>query len=86
MISPSLSPKHSRAMLEPTFGPLTKLVAMLENDQPRLARLRAELEKQLEVIFTDNHLTQGYLLSRATKKEALADDHSEPVATAYVKH
>ena len=51
MISPSLSPKHSRAMLEPTFGPLTKLVAMLESDPPRLARLRAELEKQLEVIF-----------------------------------
>ncbi len=68
MISPSLSPKHSRAMLEPTFGPLTKLVAMLESDPPRLARLRAELEKQLEVIFTENHLKQGYLLSRATKK------------------
>jgi SAM-dependent methyltransferase len=68
MISPTLSPQHARAMLEATLGPLIKVVASLEKEPARLVQLRAEVETLLGNIFTDNHLRQHYLLTRATKK------------------
>jgi SAM-dependent methyltransferase len=68
MMSSSLSPQHSRLLLETTLGPMVKLVAALANDAPKLAKLRAELDALLEGIFVDNHLHQHFLMSRATKK------------------
>jgi len=67
MIAPTLSPQHSRNLLETTLGPLTKLVAALGTQPERLSQLRSELEALIGEIFGDNHLHQHYLMSRATK-------------------
>jgi SAM-dependent methyltransferase len=69
MITPTLSPQHSRAMLETTLGLLMKVVASLDKEPARLAQLRAELDTLVGQIFVDNHLRQHFLLSRATKKK-----------------
>jgi SAM-dependent methyltransferase len=66
-IAPALSVRHARTTLEATLGPLTKLVAALESDLPRLAKLRAEVEALIGDVFVDNSLRQHFLLSRATK-------------------
>lgn len=67
MVAASLSPRHSLAALETTLGPLVKIVALLANDPPRLARLRTDLLAQIEAIFRDNATHQHFLLTRATK-------------------
>jgi ubiquinone/menaquinone biosynthesis C-methylase UbiE len=67
MVSPSLSPQHSRYLFETTLGPLVKLTANLEAQPARLAEYRAELESLLRDVFEDNHLRQHYLLTRAFK-------------------
>jgi SAM-dependent methyltransferase len=68
MITPTLSPQHSRVTLEATLGPLIGLVRSLAGSPDRLAALRAELEGLLREIFADNHLRQSFLLTRATKR------------------
>jgi SAM-dependent methyltransferase len=68
MVTPTLSPQHSRTVLETTLGPLVKVVASLSNDPPRLAQLRSELDALLGEIFVENTLRQGYLMTRATKR------------------
>jgi SAM-dependent methyltransferase len=68
MITPSLSPQHSRVALEATLGPLVGLVHSLAASPERLAQLRAELDGLLREIFADNHLRQSFLLTRATKR------------------
>lgn len=68
MITQALSVPHSRAAQEATIGPINKLVGMLANDPPRLARYRAELEALLEEVYEDNCLHLHYLMTRARKK------------------
>ena len=68
MRTPTLSVSHSRHMLETTLGPLVKVVAMLEKDPPRLAKLRAELDAIIGAIFADNQLRQHFLMTRAQKR------------------
>jgi hypothetical protein len=68
MITPTLSPRHSRVALEATLGPLIGLVRSLAASPDRLAQLRAELDGLLAEIFADNHLRQSFLMTRATKR------------------
>jgi SAM-dependent methyltransferase len=63
-----LSIQHQRAFMERNIGPIGRVVKALETtDPPRLAEFRADLERLAARYFEDNHVRQGYLLSRATK-------------------
>ncbi len=68
MVNPALSPRHARAALEATFGPLAALVASLQTQPERLAELRAEVLGLLESIFVGNTLRQHFLMTRAVKR------------------
>jgi SAM-dependent methyltransferase len=68
MQSPQLSPAHARRMFETTLGPLTKLLAALEGQEEKRARLRADLDALIAPIFTDNHLRQHFLMTRAVRR------------------
>jgi SAM-dependent methyltransferase len=64
----TLSPTHMRIFGEQNFGPMTKLVQMLEANAPdKLAQMRREAEELIALYFEDNHLRQDYLITRATK-------------------
>jgi hypothetical protein len=65
---PTLSPQHSRAMMEGTAAPVIKLVETLsETDAEKLARFRREYETMVAEFLDDNILRQGYLMTRAVK-------------------
>lgn len=65
---PALSPAHVRVFTEINAGPVARLVEMLADDAPRLARFRAELEALVADYFADNRVRQDFLMSRATKR------------------
>jgi SAM-dependent methyltransferase len=68
MWAPSLSPQHSRSMVERTAGPVIKLVEMLgATDPAKLATFRKEYEAILSEYLEDNLVRQDYLMTRATK-------------------
>lgn len=67
LVAPALSLQHFRAAQEATIGPLTRLVASLQNDPDRLARLRAEFDAMAADIFEDNTIRMPFLMTRATK-------------------
>ena len=58
---------HFRAAQEKTIGPLTKLVASLQNDPAKLAKLRAEFEVMASDVYEDNAIHAPFLMTRATK-------------------
>lgn len=63
----SLSVQHYRVFME-QGGPAQRLLAALDqNDPPRAAALRRELEAITAEYFEDNTIRQDYLLTRATK-------------------
>jgi SAM-dependent methyltransferase len=67
LVAPALSLAHFRAAQEKTIGPLTKLVASLENEPAKLAQLRAEFDSLAVDIFADNTIRMPFLMTRATK-------------------
>jgi hypothetical protein len=67
MVVPTLSVQHSRISQEATIGPLTKIVASLQDDPDKLARLRAEYEAMLGEVFEDNALHLHFIMARAVK-------------------
>ena len=67
LVAPALSVAHFRCAQEKTIGPLTKLVASLENDPAKLAQLRAEFEALAGDIYDDNTIRMPFLMTRATK-------------------
>jgi SAM-dependent methyltransferase len=67
MSTPMLSPQHGRAFMEKTVGPLSRLVAALESDPPKLAALRREMDELMVLYFRDNELRQDFLMTRAVK-------------------
>jgi SAM-dependent methyltransferase len=67
MIVPTLSIQHSRISQEATIGPLTKIVASLQGDPDKLARLRGEYEAMLGEVFEDNALHLHFIMARAVK-------------------
>ncbi len=68
MTFPVLSPQHYRRSVEETLGPVVKLVASLQNDPPKLAAFRAELDAFVGRYFDANTLRQQFLMTRATKR------------------
>jgi SAM-dependent methyltransferase len=67
LITPALSLQHFRNAQEATIGPLTKLVASLENDPAKLALLRAEFDALAADAYEDNAIHMPFLMTRATK-------------------
>lgn len=67
MVAPALSIAHFCAAQERTIGPLAKLVAALQNEPAKLAKLRAELEAMAEEAYEDNAIRVPFLMTRATK-------------------
>jgi SAM-dependent methyltransferase len=67
LVAAALSLPHFRAAQEATIGPLTKLVATLQNDPGKLARLRAEFDEMAAKIFEDNTIRMPFLMTRAAK-------------------
>lgn len=68
MAFPTLSPQHYRKGMEETLAPLVKLVATLQDDPPKLAAFRAEMDGYVAQYFEDNTVRQHYLMTRATKR------------------
>ena len=64
---PALSLPHFRNAQEATIGPLTKLVASLEHDAAKLARLRAEFDAIAADAYQDNTIQMPFLMTRASK-------------------
>lgn len=68
MLIPTLSPQHSRVMMERTAGPVLKLVEMLTiSDPEKLAQFRREYEAMVSEYLADNIVRQDYLMTRAIK-------------------
>ena len=67
LVAAALSLPHFRAAQEATIGPLTKLVATLQNDPEKLAQLRAEFDEMAAEIFENNTISMPFLMTRAIK-------------------
>jgi SAM-dependent methyltransferase len=67
LVGPALSLQHFRAGQEKTIGPLTKLVALLQNEPDKLKQLRDEYDALAVDIFEDNTIRLPFLMTRATK-------------------
>jgi SAM-dependent methyltransferase len=67
-VAPTLSPLHTLAFLETTFGPLTKLLAAMQAQPERVASIRAEVLGLVTQVFAGNAMRQQFLMTRASKK------------------
>jgi ubiquinone/menaquinone biosynthesis C-methylase UbiE len=68
LLSPTLSPQHTRSMMEKTAGPVVKLVqALSASDPAKLAQFRRDLEALIAEFATDNVVAQDFLMTRAIK-------------------
>lgn len=68
MTTNTLSPQHTRIVVEHTAGPIRKLVEALEPGDPaRLAEFRREFEALAGEYFEMNQMRQSYLMARARK-------------------
>jgi SAM-dependent methyltransferase len=69
MLTPALSPAHSRTMIERSAGPMIQLVEMLsKNDPAKLAQYRREYDALTIEYWEDNQVHQQFLMTRAVKK------------------
>ena len=66
LLASALSLPHFRNAQEATIGPLTKLVASLEHDPAKLARLRAEFDSMAADAYQDNAVHMPFLMTRAS--------------------
>ena len=66
-VAPTLSPRHTLAFLEATFGPLIKVLAAMQSQPERVATLRAEVIDLVTQVFAGNALRQQFLMTRAVK-------------------
>lgn len=68
MSIPALSPAHHRAGAEKSAGAVVRLVAMLQQTDPKkLERFRAEYDALASEYFESNLVRQDYLITRAIK-------------------
>jgi SAM-dependent methyltransferase len=68
MTVPALSLPHYRMFMERSVGPMEKLVASLADEPERLKEIRREFDEICEPHFSDNLVSQEYLLTRAAAK------------------
>lgn len=68
---PALSPRHFRANLDLTAGPVIKLQQTLKSNPPRLAPFRAEFNELIGPYFKRNRIRQSFLLTRAIKRRTM---------------
>jgi SAM-dependent methyltransferase len=69
MLTPALSPAHSRTMIERSAGPMIQLVEMLsKNDPAKLAQYRREYDALTTEYLKDNQVHQQFLMTKAVKK------------------
>jgi SAM-dependent methyltransferase len=69
LLSPTLSPQHTRSMMEKTAGPVVKLVqALSASDPAKLVQFRRDLEALIAEFATDNVVAQDFLMTRGKKK------------------
>src|SRR3954470_2486648 len=69
MLTPALSPAHSRGVIERSAGPMIQLVAMLsKNDPAKLAQYRREYDALTTEYLKDNQVHQQFLMTKAVKK------------------
>jgi SAM-dependent methyltransferase len=69
LTAPALSVAHFRMAQEKTIGPLAKVIASLENDPAKLAKLRFDFEAMAGDAYAsdDNAIRMPFLMTRATK-------------------
>jgi SAM-dependent methyltransferase len=67
MAAPAMSLNHFRAGQEATVGPLTKLVASLEQEPAKLAKLREDFDAIFGDVYADNLIRVPFLMTRASK-------------------
>lgn len=65
---PALSLGHYRQSVETTLGPVLKLVQESKDNPARLKQFREELEALVSHYYSDNHIHQHFLMSRARKR------------------
>jgi SAM-dependent methyltransferase len=65
---PALSPAHYRLFLEHSVGPITKIMALAQDDAARQAQIRSELDALIGEYFADNSVRQKYLMTRAAAR------------------
>lgn len=69
MIFPALSLGHYRQSVETRVGPILKLVKTLKDENPdRLKQFRNEVDKLASQYYSENHIHQHFLMTRARKK------------------
>lgn len=67
MAFPALSPRHYREFMEPTLGPVAKLVEAAKEDPTRLKKFRDELDALSSRYLDGNCVRQEFLMTRALK-------------------
>jgi SAM-dependent methyltransferase len=67
MFTPGLSARHVVGKYEEQAAPVRKAVELLKDTPARLAELRAEFQKLVEIYFRDNQVRQDFLMTRAVK-------------------
>ena len=69
MRNPSLSPQHTRELMERTAGPVIKLTENLARENPaKLATFRREFEELISSFSRANTLRQHFLMTRGRKR------------------
>lgn len=64
---PALSLGHYQHTIEPTLGPIVKLIQESQGDLTQLNNFRAELEELASQYYFENHIHQHYLMCRGKK-------------------
>lgn len=65
---PALSFNHYRQFIEPTLGPVRKLIEATQTDQAKLNQFRRDWEALASQYYVDNYIHQHYLMTKAIKK------------------
>lgn len=68
MTIPALSPRHYRANIEATAGPVAKTVESLAATPARLGEFREALDTLITRYFEGNRVRQTFLMTRAIKR------------------
>jgi SAM-dependent methyltransferase len=68
MMTPGLSARHVVGKFEEQAAPVKKAVELLKGQPEKLAELRSDLQKLVEIYLEDNQVRQEFIMTRAIKK------------------